>query len=51
MPHEANFSPHNACIINYDLVWIPHYRKKILVGLVEARLKELLAEIAAQYGL
>lgn len=31
------------------LVWIPRYRKKVLVGPVEARLKELLAEIATQY--
>jgi len=34
----------------YNLVWIPRYRKRVLVGPVEARLKELLAEIATQYG-
>ena len=50
MPHEANHSPHSAYGINYHLVWIPRYRKKVLVGPVEARLKELLAEIAMQYG-
>jgi REP-associated tyrosine transposase len=50
MPQEANHSPHSAYIINYHLVWIPRNRKKVLVGPVEARLKELLAEIAAQYG-
>jgi putative transposase len=50
MPNEANHSPQSAYVINYHLVWIPHYRKKVLVGPVEARLKELLAEIAAQYG-
>ena len=32
------------------MVWIPRYRKEVLVRPVEARLKELLAEIAAQYG-
>ncbi len=50
MPTETNHSPHSAYIINYHLVWIPRYRKKVLVGPVEARLKELLAEIATQYG-
>jgi len=50
MPQEANHSPHSAYIINYHLVWIPRYRKKVLVGPVEARLKELLAQIAVQYG-
>ena len=49
MPHEANHSPHNAYGINYHLVWIPRSRKKVPVGHVEARLKELLAEIARQY--
>ena len=51
MPHEANHSPHSANMINYHLVWIPRYRKRVLVGPVEARLKERLAEIATQYGL
>jgi putative transposase len=49
MPQETNHSPHSAYVINYPLVWIPRYRKKVLVGHVEARLKELLAEIATQY--
>ena len=50
MPHEANHSPHSAYIINYHMVWIPRFRKEVLVRPVEARLKELLAEIATQYG-
>ena len=50
MPQETNHSPHSAYVINYHLVWIARYRKKVLVGHVEARLKELLAEIATQYG-
>ena len=48
MPQEANHRPHSTYIINYHLVWIPRDRKKVLVGPVEARLKELLAEITAQ---
>jgi putative transposase len=31
----------------YHLVWCPKYRRTVLVGAVEARLKELLAEKAA----
>ena len=50
MPREANHTPHSAYTINYHLVWILRYRKKVLVGPVEARLKELLAEIATQNG-
>jgi len=51
LPREANHTPHSAYTINYHLVWIPRNRKKVLVGPVEARLKELLAEIATQNGL
>ena len=47
MPQETNHSPYG---INYHRVWIPRYRKKVRVGHVEARLIELLAEIATQYG-
>lgn len=50
MPDKANHNPHSAYMFNYHLVWIPRYRKKVLVGPVEAKLKELLAEIATQYG-
>ena len=50
MPREANHTPHSAYTINYHLVCIPRYRKKVLVGPVEARLKESLAEIATQNG-
>jgi putative transposase len=49
MPNEANHSPHSANVINYHLVWKPHYSKKVMVSPVEARLKELLLEIAVQY--
>ena len=50
MPDEPNQSPHSAYGINYHLVKIPRYRKKILLDSVEASLKELLAEIVPQYG-
>jgi len=50
MPQEANHSPHSAYVINYHPVWIPRYRKKVLIGRIAERLKELLSEIASQYG-
>jgi putative transposase len=33
--------------LHYHLVWCPKYRRAVLVGAVEARLKDLLAEKAA----
>ena len=50
MPQEPHHSPDSAYEINDHLVWIPRDRKKVLVGPVEARLKEWLAEIATPYG-
>jgi len=50
MPHAASHSPHSAYGINYHLVWNPRHRNKVLVGPFEARLKELLVEIAMRFG-
>ena len=36
--------------INYHIVWCPKYRRKVLVGEVETRLKELLPELAEDSG-
>ena len=36
--------------INYHIVWCPKYRRKVLVGEVETRLKELLPELAENSG-
>ena len=36
--------------LKYHLVWCPKYRKKVLVGQVEARLRELLYEKANNMG-
>jgi putative transposase len=35
--------------VNYHLVWIPRYRKKVLVEPIATRLKQLFREIATQY--
>ncbi|MCL1876363.1 MAG: IS200/IS605 family transposase [Synergistaceae bacterium] len=34
--------------IGYHLIWCPKYRRKVLIGSVEARFKELLFEKAAE---
>lgn len=36
--------------IGYHLIWCPKYRRKVLVGDVEARLKQLLTEKANEIG-
>lgn len=33
-------------MVNYHFIWCPRYRRKVLVGPVEARLKELIKEVA-----
>lgn len=40
---------HYVYTLNYHIVWIPRYRKKVLVGVVAERLRELLLEIASQH--
>ena len=50
MDKNLRRNPHCVYVINYHLVWIPRYRKQILTGDIEARLKQLLGEIATQYG-
>lgn len=44
---------HNATSvvnINYHIIWCPKYRRKVLVGEVEKRLKELLPQLAEESG-
>lgn len=44
---------HNAGAVfslKYHLVWCPKYRKQVLTGTVETRLKELLSEKAQELG-
>ena len=36
--------------INYHIIWCPKYRRKVLVGEVETRLKKLLPELAEESG-
>ena len=36
--------------INYHLIWCPKYRRKVLIGNIEKRLKEILPSIAEELG-
>ena len=49
----ARWTTSNKAVFNigYHLIWCPKYRRKVLVGQVEARLKELLLEKADTCGL
>lgn len=42
---------HCRYAIKYHFVWIPKYRKEVLVGRIPARLKEILHEVARNYKL
>jgi len=50
MEKNVKRAAHCGYTINYYLVWIPRYRKQVLVGGVAERLRALFGEIAAQYG-
>lgn len=49
MDKTAKKTPHAVYEINYHLVWIPRYRKKVLIGKIAERLKQLLSEIASHH--
>jgi len=41
---------HAVYDLKYHLVWIPKYRKSLLLGSIEKRVKELFYEIAEEHG-
>ncbi|MDR1603410.1 MAG: IS200/IS605 family transposase [Gracilibacteraceae bacterium] len=45
---EFNSNKNIVYSCKYHVVWCPKYRRKVLVGAVEARLKELIRELCAQ---
>lgn len=50
MPARAYRSNHNVVFSSkYHLVWCPKYRRRVLVGKVEDRLKELIAQVCAEH--
>lgn len=44
-------SQHQVFLINYHFVWCPKRRKKVLVGKIAERLKELIEQIAKELGI
>ena len=50
MAKELNAS--RGCVYNigYHLIWTPKYRRKVLIGAVETRFKELIQDIALGQG-
>lgn len=50
MPKGYNASETSVHFMGYHFVWCPKYRRKVLVGKVEQRLKELIMEKAKKMG-
>jgi putative transposase len=46
MEYKSNSNVVYSC--KYHVVWCPKYRRKVLVGEIESRLKELILEAAAE---
>ena len=46
MEYKSNFNVVYSC--KYHVVWCPKYRRKVLVGEIESRLKELILEAASE---
>jgi putative transposase len=46
---NAKSGSHCRYSLQYHFVWIPKYRRKVLVGALEKRLKEILREICRDY--
>lgn len=46
MEQRYRYAHTSVSLINYQFVWCPRYRRKVLVGPVEARLRELIQEVA-----
>ena len=50
MPKGYLSSETSVHFMNYHFVWCPKYRRKVIVGDVESRLKQLIQEKAAELG-
>jgi putative transposase len=51
MGQEYRRTKTTVSLLNYHFVFCPRYRRKVLVGEVEARFKELLHEICNELGI
>lgn len=50
MDNRWKSSKHAVFNCSYHFIWCPKYRRNVLVGDIEVRLKELLYEKAAEHG-
>lgn len=50
MSREYEHNPHRVHLVLYHLIWCPKRRKPVLTGAVAARLRDVLAEVATQWG-
>jgi putative transposase len=50
MKNRWQSSKHAIYNIGYHLIWCPKYRRKVLIGSIEQRLKELLHQKAEEIG-
>ena len=48
---ELKSTRHSVYLCNYHIVFIPKYRRPVLVGDIADRLKEIFYEIADKYGM
>ncbi|MCU0536332.1 MAG: IS200/IS605 family transposase [Hydrococcus sp. Prado102] len=48
MTQQYRRSFHTVSLINYHLVWIPKRRKKVLVGDVEKRLRQIVGDVCKE---
>jgi putative transposase len=44
-------SKHHVFLLNYHLVWCPKRRRKVLIGNVESRLKQIIGEVANELSI
>lgn len=49
---DARWKRSNTCVYNigYHIIWCPKYRRRVLTGNIEQRLKELLVEQSTKNG-
>ncbi len=47
---NTHSGPHSRFNLKYHLVWITKYRRKFIVGKLASRLRQILSEVARNYG-
>ncbi len=50
MEHEYIHEQHTVHLVIYHIIWCPKRRRKVLVGPVQARLKQIIEEVVNENG-